>query len=276
VLFRSPIQVGYLGYPGTIGAPFLDYIIADPVLIPEESQDFYTEKIIYLPNSYQVNDAQRLISSHTPTKSEVGLPETGFVFCCFNSNYKITPAIFDSWSRILQSVQGSVLWLMDCNSTAKENLLKEAEARGIPRNRLVFAEHLKPADHLARHRLADLFIDTSPCNAHTTASDALWAGLPVLTLLGETFAGRVAASLLNAVGLPELIAKNQDEYEAMAIKLASNPNQLKALREYLEVNRLGSPLFNAQLSTRHIESAYEAIYSRRLSDLAPAHIYIPQ
>jgi predicted O-linked N-acetylglucosamine transferase (SPINDLY family) len=272
----APIQVGYLGYPGTIGAPFLDYIIADPILIPEASKDFYTEKIIYLPNSYQVNDAGRPISDHTPKKSEVGLPETGFVFCCFNSNYKITPSIFDSWSRILNSIEGSVLWLMDCNTTAKENLLQEAESRGVSRNRLVFAEHLKPADHLARHRLADLFIDTSPCNAHTTASDALLAGLPVLTLLGETFAGRVAASLLNAVGLPELIAKDQIEYESMAIKLATNSSQLKALRGRLEVNRLNSPLFDTQLTTRYIESAYSKIHDRHLSNLAPEHIYVPK
>ena len=271
----APVQVGYLGYPGTIGAPFLDYIIADLTLIPEESKDFYTEKIIYLPNSYQVNDANRSISNKAPSRSEVGLPENGFVFCCFNSNYKITPSTYDSWARILQSVEGSVLWLMDCNVTAKENLMREAEARGISRNRLVFAEHLQPADHLARHRLADLFIDTLPCNAHTTASDALLAGLPVLTLLGETFAGRVAASLLNAVGLPELIAKDQDEYESMAIKLATNSDQLKILAIRLEENRLSNPLFNTRLITRHIESAYSMIHDRHQSDLAPEHIYVP-
>jgi len=271
----APIQINYLGYPGSLGAPYIDYIIADPTLIPKTSQSFYTEKIIYLPNSYQVNDSKRSIANNVPARLEVGLPENSFVFCCFNNNYKITPTIFDGWVRILKAVEGSVLWLLEGNPKARENLIKEAAARGISEDRLIFAGRLDSPDHLARHRLADLFIDTSPCNAHTTASDALWAGLPVLTLLGDTFAGRVAASLLNAVGMPELIAKDQNEYESMAISLAMNPEQLKALRERLEVNKLSSPLFQTHSTTRCIESAYSAIYDRYQSDLAPDHIYVP-
>ena len=270
----APIQVAYLGYPGTTGAPFIDYLIADHTLIPKESVDFYTEKIIYLPNSYQVNDAKRTISNVVPSRVDVGLPEDGFVFCCFNGNYKITSSIFDSWARILHAVEGSVLWLLNSNSTAKENLIKEIEARGISGNRLIFAGQLKTADHLARHRLADLFIDTSPCNAHTTASDALLSGLPVLTLLGDTFAGRVAASLLSAVGLPELITANQSEYEAMAIELATNKEKLAILKQRLEANKLSSPLFNTKLTTEHIEAAYTTIYARYQADLMPDHIYI--
>ena len=270
----APIQVAYLGYPGTTGAPFIDYLIADHTLIPKESIDFYTEKIIYLPNSYQVNDAKRTISNVVPSRVDVGLPEDGFVFCCFNGNYKITSSIFDSWARILHAVEGSVLWLLNSDSTAKENLIKEIEARGISGNRLIFAGQLKTADHLARHRLADLFIDTSPCNAHTTASDALLSGLPVLTLLGDTFAGRVAASLLSAVGLPELITTNQSEYEAMAIELATNKEKLAILKQRLEANKLSSPLFNTKLTTEHIEAAYTKIYARYQADLMPDHIYI--
>lgn len=271
----APIQINYLGYPGSLGAPYIDYIIADPTLIPITSQNFYTEKIIYLPNSYQVNDSKRSIANNALTRLEVGLPENSFVFCCFNNNYKITPSVFDGWGRILKAVEGSVLWLLEGNPKARENLIKEAAVRGISKDRLVFAGRIDSEGHLARHRLADLFIDTSPCNAHTTASDALWAGLPVLTLLGDAFAGRVAASLLNAIGLPELIAKNQSEYEAMAIDLATHRDKLKIFKQRLELNRLISPLFNTQLTTRHIESAYSIIYDRYQSDLAPEHIYVP-
>ena len=268
----APVQVSYLGYPGTVGAPYMDYLIADRILVPERSQQHYSEKIVYLPGSYQVNDRQRRISERIYTRAEVGLPEQGFVFCCFNNNYKITPVMFDSWVRILNAVPGSVLWLFEDNATAATNLRKEAEQRGLDTKRLVFAKRMELSEHLARHRLADLFLDTLPCNAHTTASDALWAGLPVLTQAGESFAARVAASLLNAVGLPELITETQSQYESLAIELARNPARLSALKERLQQNRLTAPLFDTDLYTRNLEAAYRAMYERYQSGLQPDHI----
>ena len=221
----APIQINYLGYPGTMGSSYFDYIIADKTIIPEESQSNYAEQVAYLPHSYQANDSRRKIADRNFTKRELGLPEIGFVFCCFNSNYKILPATFDMWMRILRATQDSVLWLFEDNPTAAKNLRKEAETRGVDSSRLVFAKHMPLDEHLARHRLADLFIDTLPCNAHTTASDALWAGLPLLTCMGNSFASRVAASLLNALDMPELITRTPKDYEARAIELASNKDQ---------------------------------------------------
>ena len=273
--FRAaPIQVNYLGYPGTMGAEYMDYLIADPTLIPEQSRQFYTEKIVYLPDSYQVNDAKRRIADKVFSRDESGLPATGFVFCCFNNNYKITPDTFDCWMRILKSVDGSVLWLLEDNPKSSGNLRKEAVQRGVDADRLVFAGRLPLPEHLARHRSADLFLDTFPYNAHTTASDALWAGLPVLTCLGESFAGRVAASLLNAIQLPELITSTKEEYEAMAVELATAPEKLIEIRQRLEENRLSSPLFDSERFTRHIEEAYEEMYGRYHLDLPPDHIYV--
>lgn len=270
----APIQVNYLGYPASMGANYIDYIIADHIIIPQENQPFFTEKIVYLPNSYQVNDSKRKVSERILTRTELALPENGFVYCCFNNNLKITPQIFDSWARILKAVPGSVLWLLEDNVLAKANLIKEAQSRGLSEERLIFAGRLDLPEHLARHRVADLFIDTVPCNAHTTASDALWVGLPVLTILGETFAGRVAASLLSAIDMPELIAKSLNEYEALAIDLAKNPEKLKVLKEKLQQNRLTSPLFNTQLSTDQIESAYIKMYERYQAGLPPEHLEI--
>jgi predicted O-linked N-acetylglucosamine transferase (SPINDLY family) len=270
----APIQVNYLGYPASMGANYIDYIIADHIIIPEENQPFFTEKIVYLPNSYQVNDSKRKVSERILTRTELALPENGFVYCCFNNNLKITPQIFDSWARILKAVPGSVLWLLEDNVLAKANLIKEAQSRGLSEERLIFAGRLDLPEHLARHRVADLFIDTVPCNAHTTASDALWVGLPVLTILGEAFAGRVAASLLSAIDMPELIAKSLNEYEALAIDLAKNPEKLKVLKEKLQQNRLTSPLFNTQLSTDQIESAYIKMYERYQAGLPPEHLEI--
>ena len=270
----APIQVNYLGYPASMGADYMDYIIADSVIIPQKNRPFFREKIAYLPNSYQVNDSKRKVSERVFSRGEFDLPENGFVYCCFNNNFKITPNIFDSWARILKAVPGSVLWLLEDNALAKANLIKEARARGLSEDRLVFAGRLDLPEHLARHRVADLFIDTVPCNAHTTASDALWVGLPVLTMLGETFAGRVAASLLSAIDMPELIAKNLDEYEALAIDLAKNPEKLHALKEKLQKNRLTTPLFNTQLSTDQIESAYIKMYERYQAGLPPDHLEI--
>lgn len=270
----APIQVNYIGYPGTTGAEYIDYVIADKTLIPEASQQYYSEKVVYLPNSYQVNDSKRRISDKQITRAELGLPETGFVFCCFNNNYKITPHTFDGWMRILQQVKGSVLWLFEDNPTAAKNLNKEAEARGVNRERLIFAKRWPLAEHLARHRVADLFLDTLPCNAHTTASDALWAGLPVLTCMGEAFASRVAASLLNAICLPELITQTQAEYEMLAIELAAQPKKIEAIKAKLELNRLAAPLFDSTLFTKHIEDAYTQMYERYHADLLPEHIYV--
>ncbi len=256
----APIQVNYLGFPGTMGADYMDYIVGDPVVTPPEHDAFYSEKIVRLPDTYQINDSTRAISERTPTRAEAHLPESGFVFCCFNNNYKITPDVFDVWMRLLNRVEGSVLWLIEDNVAAAQNLRLEAESRGVRAQRLVFVERLPLAEHLARHRLADLFLDTLPYNAHTTASDALWAGLPVLTCMGNIFPGRVAASLLKAVGLPELITENLSDYEALALKLATVPASLAELKSRLARNRLTHPLFDTDRFRRHIEAAYVTIY----------------
>ncbi len=253
----APIQVNYLGYPGTIGAPYIDYIIADEVVIPAESRQHYAEQVVTLPGSYQVNDRKRKVSDRKFTRAELGLPEDAFVLCCFNNNFKIMPYIFDMWINIMHSVPNSVLWLIADNPTAAENLQWEAERRGIEKKRLVFADRISPEDHLARHAHADLFLDTYPYNAHTTASDALWVGLPVLTCPGDTFASRVAASLLTAMDLKELIFANLYEIEQTAIALAKDPARLAALKEKVLKNRATSPLFDTDAFARNIESAYQ-------------------
>jgi protein O-GlcNAc transferase len=258
----SPVQVNYLGYPGTMSADYIDYIIADQYLIPAEHQVHYSEKIVYLPDTYQVNDRKRSIGARTPSRAELKLPESGFVFCCFNNNFKISPEIFDVWMRLLNQVSGSVLWLLEDNTAASRNLRREAEKRGVAPERLVFSARMNLDEHLARQRQADLFLDTLPYNAHTTASDALWAGLPVLTCMGETFAGRVAASLLNAVGLPELICHTLEDYEALALRLATAPAMLVDIRAKLARNRITCPLFDASRFCRHIESAYVTMWER--------------
>ena len=270
----APIQVNYLVYAGTMGAKYMDYIVADETLIPPASQHFYSEKVAYLPNSYQVNDSTRTIPDKEFTRQSLGLPEKDFVFCCFNNNHKIVPTSFDMWMRILGAVDDSVLWLLEDNVAAAENLKKEALSRGIDGDRLVFAKRTSPAEHLMRHCNADLFLDTLPYNAHTTASDALWMGLPVLTLMGESFAGRVAASLLNAVDLPELITQTPKEYEALAIALAKDPENLGGIRSRLKMNRLAKPLFNTPLFTQNLEAAYIKMYERYQADLAPEHIFL--
>ena len=257
-----------------MGASYIDYLIADKTLIPKESQEYYSEKIVFLPNSYQVNDRHRAIASTQFTKQELGLPQDSFVFCCFNNNFKITPDVFDTWVRILKAVDASVLWLLEDNQIAATNLQKEAALRGLDPSRLVFAKRMTLPEHLARHKAADLFLDTLPYNAHTTASDALWAGLPVLTCLGESFASRVAASLLNAIGLPELVTETQPEYEAFAIELATNPIKLKSIKHKLENNRLATPLFDTPQFAKHIEAAYLQMYERYMANLPPDHIYI--
>ena len=268
----APIQVNWLGYPGTMGAGFIDYIIADPVLIREQDQQHYCEKIAWLPDTYQPNDRQRQIAGQTPTRVEAGLPVDGIVFCCFNNSYKITPDVFIIWMRILRQVAGSVLWLLHDNERAVANLRDAATQFGIASSRLVFAQRLPLAEHLARHRLADLFLDTLPYNAHTTASDALWAGLPILSRAGTTFAGRVAASLLHAVGLPDLITATAEEYQAKAVMLAQDASALAEIRQRLARNRRTAPLFDTTRFTRHLEAAYQAMHARYQAGLPPDHI----
>jgi protein O-GlcNAc transferase len=270
----APVQVNYLGYPGTMGAPYMDYLVADKVLVPAESRSCYAEKVIHLPDTYQVNDSKREIADRVFTRAELGLPAAGFVFCCFNNSYKILPTTFDRWMQILLRVPGSVLWLLGDNPGAANNLRREANLRGVDARRLVFADRIDLPHHLARHRAADLFLDTLPCNAHTTASDALWAGLPVLTCVGETFAARVGASLVTAIGLPELIVSNLDDYENLAVSLATHPGPLVDIRRRLVGNRLTAPLFNTPLFAQHIEAAFTAIHERHLANLPPEHIEI--
>lgn len=269
-----PLQLSWLGYPGTMGAAFMDYIVADETVIPTECRQHYAEKVVYLP-CFQANDTKQRISGATPLRRLADLPESGFVFCCFNAAYKILPPVFDRWMRILKAVDGSVLWLSEKNDTAVGNLRREASRRGVRQDRLVFASHESSrADHLARHRLADLFLDTLPYNAHATASDALWAGLPVLTCTGESFAGRVAASLLMAIGLPELIATTPDDYEAWAVALAHSPARLGGIREKLARNRLTTTLFDTRRFARGIEAAYERMFDRHGAGLAPEHFRV--
>ena len=265
----APIQVTYLGYPGPIGSKVIDYVLADKVVIPPENHQFYSEKVINLPYCYQVNDDNREALIPKFTKSEMGLPDNAFVFCCFNNSYKITPAVFAIWMKILQEVEGSVLWLLEDNKFASENLRKYATNYCVDPARIVYGKRLQHEDHLARHYCADLFLDTFPCNAHTTASDALWMGLPVITCLGATFAGRVAASLLNSVGLEELVTTSIEDYQKMAIELANNSQKLASLKERLVINKFNKPLFNTNLSREKIEQAYLEMYSRYQQGLMP-------
>jgi len=270
----APVQVNYLGFPGTLGAAYYDYVLADRHVIPPDQSLHYAEQLVYLPHCYQVNDSKRKIADRVFSRPELGLPEQAFVFCCFNNGYKILPQTFCGWMRILQAVQGSVLWLLDHHPSASMNLRREAQARGVDPQRLVFAPRMPLADHLARHRAADLFIDTLPYNAHTTASDALWAGLPVLTCMGKSFAARVAGSLLMATDLPELITHTQADFESKAIEYAKDPVALQRIKRKLLENLPTSPLFNAQLFTRHIEQAYRAMHARYQSGMPPEHFAV--
>jgi predicted O-linked N-acetylglucosamine transferase (SPINDLY family) len=271
----APIQVNYLGFPGTLGAPYMDYIIADTRVIPPGDEQFYTEKVVYLPDCYQANDDKKQIAERTFSREECGLPAEGFVFCCFNNDYKITPEMFNCWMGVLRRVDGSVLWLLEDNVSAVANLRKEAAARGVDPERLVFAKRIPLADHLARHRLAGLFLDTLPYNAHTTASDALWTGLPVLTRIGNTFPGRVAASLLQAAGLPELITSRGQSYEDFAVELALNPQKIMGLKHKLAENRRKASLFNTELFTRRIEVTYQIMYDRSRAALPTDGVRAP-
>ena len=263
-----PVQVSWLGYPGTVGAAFLDYIIGDAVVLPFDRQPWYSEKIVHLPHCYQCNDHRR-IADEPVTRAEERLPPAGFVFCCFNAAWKITPVLFDVWMRLLSAVEGSVLWLLDDNDTARRNLRQAAAKRGIDPDRLIFARRVQPAIHLARHRLADLFLDTLPYNAHTTASDALWAGLPLVTCTGRAFDGRVATSLLQEVGLGELITVTLEEYETLALALARDPERLAVIRARLAENISSSPLFDIADFCASIETAYQRMVDRARAGQAP-------
>jgi predicted O-linked N-acetylglucosamine transferase (SPINDLY family) len=274
-LRAAPIQINYLGYPGTMGADYMDYLVGDRLVIPEEQRRNYTEKIVYLPNSFLPYDSSRAIATTVFTRENLGLPPTGFVFCCFNNNHKITPHTFDIWMRILKRVEKSVLWLSQNNPMAASNLRQEALRRGIDGGRLIFADRMSSLpEHLARQRIADLFLDTLPYNAHATALDALWAGLPVLTCVGEGFVSRVAASLLTAIEMPELITTTPTQYESLAVHLATNPRHLDDIRQKLARNRLKTPLFDTKALTRHLEAAYTKIYERYLSNLPPEDVYV--
>jgi predicted O-linked N-acetylglucosamine transferase (SPINDLY family) len=270
----APVQVNFLGYPGTMGAVYVDYIIGDRTVTPDDHRAFYSEKVVILPDTYQCNDRRRAIAANVPSPAELALPDQGFVFCCFNNSNKLTPEIFTIWMRLLQQVDGSVLWLLEDNDAATRNLRAEAAARGTAPERLVFAPRVKPADHLARHRAADLFLDTLPYGAHTTASDALWTGLPVLTCRGTTFAGRVGASLLAAAGLPELVTDTLDNYEALALNLARDRDALKALSEKLARNRDTCALFDTARFTRHFEVALTIMCERQRGGSRPQHFAI--
>jgi predicted O-linked N-acetylglucosamine transferase (SPINDLY family) len=243
-----------------MGADFIDYIIVDPFVVPTSEQPFFSERLVHLPVSYQVNDRTREIAGTRRSRPDFGLPTDRFVFCSFNNSYKISPAVFDVWMRLLAATPGSVLWLLRTNDLVERNLRSEAARRGVEAGRLIFAPVVPLAEHLARHRHADLFLDTLPCNAHTTASDALWAGLPVLTCSGSTFAGRVAGSLLRAIGLPELITESLEDYERAALDLARDPQRLTALRQRLEKNRDVSALFDLPRYTRNVEAAYARMW----------------
>jgi len=269
----APIQASYIGYIGTMGADYYDYLMADQTMIPEKNQKYYSEKIVYLP-CFQVNDSKESLPDITFNRQDLGLPEEGFVFCCFNNTYKITPTTFDSWGRILKSVEGSVLLIYADNESAQINLRKEITLRGIDPKRLIFGKRLSKSKYLARYQVANLFLDTHPYNAGTTASDALRMGLPVLTYFGSSAVSREAASVINSVNLPELITTNQEQYESLAIELATHPEKLKVIKDKLVNNLSSAPLYDTKLFTKNLESAYTMMYDRYLQGLEPDHIYV--
>tara|TARA_B110000008_G_scaffold201692_1_gene200357 strand:+ start:1 stop:1740 length:1740 start_codon:yes stop_codon:yes gene_type:complete len=269
----APIQLSYIGFLGTMGANYYDYLVSDLTIIPVSSQKHYSEKIIYLPH-FQANDSKQSFSVTNFSRKDLGLPENGFVFSCFNNTYKITPSTFDSWGRILKRVEGSVLLVFASNKLAEKNLTKEITRRGIDSERLIFGKRLPRAEYLGRYKVVDLFLDTNPYNAGTTSSDALRMGLPVITYLGRSFPSRMGASILKSINMPELIANSQNEYESMAVEFAKNPEKLRDIKEKLAKNIKNAPLFNAQLFTKHLESAYSIIYDRHINGLKPDHIYL--
>jgi predicted O-linked N-acetylglucosamine transferase (SPINDLY family) len=269
----APIQINYLGYPSTMGSSFIDYIIADPIIISEKNKPFFTEKIVFLPHTYQCNDNKKIIEKKK-SRLEFGLKEDQFVFCSFNNSYKITPKIFNAWMEILSKTENSVMWILVDNTLSSKNLQLEAKKNGVSRDRLIFSERVDISTHLSRLPLADLFLDTSPYNAHTTASDALFMNLPVLTLIGESFQARVCASLLTAIGIPELITHSLEQYKNVAIELANNGQKIIELKAKLKNNISIMPLFNTKLYTQNLEKAYKKMYEDYCAGLKPRDIYI--
>tara|TARA_B110000196_G_C21069838_1_gene626903 strand:- start:223 stop:1296 length:1074 start_codon:yes stop_codon:yes gene_type:complete len=272
----APIQVSYLGYPGSMGMEAIDYIIADNILIPEESRKFYSEKVIYMPHCYQVSDNQREVPVAHSTRVDEGLPDNEFVFCCFSKNCKITPREFDIWIRLLNRVEGSVLWLTQSNQWSEANLKKEAKARGLNPARLIFAEPCNYSGYLERMTKADLFLDTFNYNAGAIANDALWCGLPILTKQGQSYVARMASSLLSSIDLPELITTNEKDYEQVALDIATNPKKHELIKEKLSLNRDRLPLFDTERFTRNIETAYMQIYAKYFAGEKPQHLFIEE
>ena len=272
----APIQINYLGYPGTMGAKFIDYIIADENLIPKKNQKFYSEKIIYMPDSYQVQDDELKAAEITPSKTKLGLPEDCFIFCAINNNYKILPEVFNSWMKILEKVEQSVLWLLDTNELAKNNLLRETELRKISSDRIVFAKKTSYDIYLSQFQHADLFLDTFVYNAGATASNALWMGVPVLTKIGQSYSSRMASSLLHSIGLPELITNSPEAYEKLAVELATNTNKLSTIKLKLKENRLQKALFNTEIFTRNFEEGLQKVYKNYLEKNEPKNIFIKE
>jgi protein O-GlcNAc transferase len=271
----APIQVSYLGFPGTLGAPYMDYILADKVVIPDENRPYYQEQVVWLPHAYFPADNTVGIAEETPSRKDCGLPDEGFVFCSFNHDYKINPPVFAVWMRLLKAVPGSVLWLMKLNEDAQSHLLSEADAAGVNPERIIFATRVpRIEDHLARYRQANLFLDTHPYNAHTTANDAIRAGLPLLTRLGGSFPSRVASSLLTTLGVPELIANSLEDYENKALHFATNPEALESIAQKMRDQLPGNPLFDSLRQARALETAYQVMASRYQQGLGPGPIEV--
>ena len=270
----APIQINFLGYPGTLGSDCIDYIIADKTLISKEDEKHYSEKIIYLHDTYQSNDSKRIISEKKFFRKDFNLPDDKFIFCCFNKKYKIDPNIFEIWMNILKKVNNSVLWLLDDENESTTNLIYETKLRNVDPKRIIFSKKIPTHEHLARHSLADLFLDTFPYGAHTTASDALWSGLPVITKKGNSFASRVASSLLKAISMDELITSNDQEYQDLAVRLATDKKQLNLIKDKLSKNIKTKPLFNTALFTSNLEKAYKLAYKKFAKNLPAENIEI--
>ncbi|APG47153.1 UDP-N-acetylglucosamine-peptide N-acetylglucosaminyltransferase [Phaeobacter porticola] len=275
--FRAaPVQISYLGYPSTTGMPTMDYFLADAVTVPQEGRRHFSEKILYMPNCYQVNDNSRDHPETKPTRAEMGLPEDAVVFCSFNNHNKVSPVEFDIWMGLLKDVDNSVLWFLAADDAVRANILKEAAARGVPADRIVFAGRCSTPDHVARLPLADIFLDTFACNAHTTASEMLWSGVPVVTKPGEQFAARVAASIVTAVDCPELIADTDEEYRALALRLATQPEERQELREKLKGNIPTTPLYDTEQYVRDFEALLEKAILRYDDGLKPDHLSLAE
>jgi len=272
----APIQINYLGFPGTMGSNFMDYIVADRFLIPPESQKHFSEKQIYLPDVYVPTDNTLPFSNEPASRFDLGLPDSSFVFCAINNSYKLNQRVFDVWMRLLKSVGGSVLWLLETNKIVKANLEKEANKRGVTSDRLVFAKNVSHEKYLSQFHQADLFLDTFPYSAGATASNALWAGLPIVTKSGQSYTARMAGSMLNAIGLPELITETEQDYEALIFELATNPMKLAEIKDKLAINRLTQPLFNTELYTKHLENAYQQAYQNYFDGNLPQTIIVPK